>query len=121
MDPRSDGASLRRATTQYETPPPLGALVVGGDVLAGDVLAGDVLAGDVPAGLVLVLDEPQAANPAITATPRLRPTTVLRTFLSGIRILFSIAGSGHPFPPTHTSAMAERIADQTRKRKDRDG
>ena len=50
-------------SAQYETPPPLGAVV-----------AGVVLAGDVPAG-VLALDEPQAVAPAITAKPRPAPTT----------------------------------------------
>jgi hypothetical protein len=91
--------------TQYETPPPLGGLVVGGVVLAGVVLAGvvfagvvfagvvlagpvfagvvrvgAVVAGVVPAGLVVEVDEPQADTPEATARNKPTPMNALPTF-----------------------------------------
>jgi hypothetical protein len=56
--------------TQYETPPPLGGLVLGA-VWAG---AGF----DAPPVLVFVDEEPHAVKPAATARPRAAPNMSFR-------------------------------------------
>jgi hypothetical protein len=55
---------------QYETPPPLGGLVL------GVVWAGAVL--DAPPGLVFVDEEPHAVKPATTARLRAAPNMSFR-------------------------------------------
>ena len=57
-------------STQYETPPPLGGLVL------GVVWAGAGF--DAPPGLVFVDEEPQAVKPAATARPRAAPNISFR-------------------------------------------
>ena len=55
---------------QYETPPPLGGLVL------GVIWAGAGF--EVPPELVFVDEEPQAAKPATTARPRAAPNINFR-------------------------------------------
>lgn len=68
---------------QYETPPPLGGLVL------GVVCAGAVF--EAPPGVVFVDEEPQAVKPAATARPRAAPNISFRgaNRLSRMNILSS--------------------------------
>jgi hypothetical protein len=79
---------------QYETPPPLGGLVL------GVVWAGAGF--DAPAGLVFVDEEPQAVKPAATARPRAAPNI---SFRAANR--FSRMTPSHPVGSLHQEAEHE--------------